>query len=124
MSATFYRKQGSVGLPLFIQLTDRQGRAVDLTDTTNARVSLRNAATGATKVDAAAATIANATYFVPGRGDVALTPLNGVIVWEPSASDLDTAATFEGLVRVDFTGPKTLVAPDEGTFQLIVSEAF
>ncbi|MCV2870624.1 hypothetical protein OEW28_18585 [Defluviimonas sp. WL0002] len=125
MSATFYRKAESVGIPLFIQLTDRHGRSIDLTGATNARVSLRAAgASGTPKVNGKPAAIADGIYSVPGQGSVTLSPVDGVIVWQPVAADIDEPGTFEGLVKVDFPSSMTLIAPDEGTFSLIVGGAF
>lgn len=125
MSAIFYRKAGSVGIPLFIQLTDQFGRAVDLTDATSASVSLRaRGSTGAADVDASAADIAVGEYDVPGRGTVTLAKTDGVVVWQPVEAEIGNVETFDGLVRVVFPTDKTLIAPDEGMFTLIVSEAF
>lgn len=92
----------------------------DLTGAT-AVFSMRDRATGALKVNRAAATIANGSYTVDGVS-VSYTPADGVLIHSWQAAETDTAGVYEAEFEVTFPSGDVLTAPNSAKIVVEITD--
>ena len=111
--------RGTTALTFLIQLVDSDGDPVDLTAASNPKFSMRERGNPVRKVDDAAAFVASGTYTFPDGSTATYTPASGVLGYAPTASDVDTAGTFDGRFSVE-VGSKLLKGPSGDYLAIII----
>jgi len=117
-----YLTVGSVGRAWAVQMLDETGAAVDLTGAAAATFSMTPRTGGAQKVAAAPAIIGNGTYTLADGSSLTVTPVDGVLIYQPVAADVDTDGNFRG--QFSYTiGGGTVVDPGAGYLDIIIQPA-
>lgn len=93
----FYLKKGDLLPKLRATLLDADGTAIDISGA-SATFSMKNASTGALKINAAVATVADA--------------VNGVVEYPWAGTDTDTVGTYYGEFVLTFPGGKKQTVPN------------
>ena len=74
------------------------------------------------KVDAQSGEVGNGTYTLPDGSSQSFTPTDGVLIYQPTAGDADTAGEFEGQFTYQLGG-KPVVDPGGGYVDIILQTA-